>query len=449
MARNRRGATLPINLQEDAAPAGSTVNLVESTPLVEAATEGAPTSSRFRARLIEGNVWGSSGYYSRELLESAVAGGVFAEGTPIFMDHPTLTEREERPVRSVRDLAGRLTGTAVYEDDGVYSDIEVYPHFGPIIESMADAIGMSIRAAGQVEAGEAAGRSGLLVSSLDYIASVDFVTEAGAGGKVVSLLESARVNDRAVRNHGLEEATVNDRREALSTIVKDAYAADKTWVWLRDFDDTTAWFDIESTDDSATWSQPYASDSEGIATALTGARTEVRPVTTYVPVDPAGQSTEESKEDTMPQIEEARLRELEEASGRVPQLENELTEAQTEIAAANRRAALAEARTTARERATTRVTEANGDLPEATVARIVEAAMRDLPLTDDNELDEAAFDAAVDTARSGEETYLASLNEGSDGKVTGFGRRTKTDEASLEEANTARAAAFGRTQKGA
>ena len=40
-----------------------------------------------------------------------------------------------------------------------------------------------------------------------------------------------------------------------------------------------------------------------------------------VPVDPAADTpTQESQEDTMPQIEEARMRELEEAAGRVPTL---------------------------------------------------------------------------------------------------------------------------------
>lgn len=440
-----RRPSLHLNLVEDAPGADSLVHLVESTPLLEATTGTSADGEPYvrRARLIEGNVWGSSGFYSQGILESAATAGVFAAGTPMYIDHPTLTERTDRPGRSVRDLAGVLLTEGVYDTDGVYADVQIYGHYAPIIQEMADHIGLSIRAGGQVEAGQAAGRSGLVVSSIDHVASVDFVTEAGAGGKLVSLLESAVVNDRAI-TRGIEEATVNDRREALNTIVRDTYAADKTYVWLRDFDDTTVWFDIESGEDSGTWQQTYTTGETNLPDALTGDRTEVRPVTTYVPVDPAGRSTEESQEDTMPQIEEARLRTLEVAEGRVPELEAELTEARTMAEAAERRAALTEARTTAREHATTRVTEANGDLPSAAIARIVESAVAGLTLTDDNQLDEAALNTAIDAARTAEETYLAGLQESAGfGTVTGHGSRTGTG-ASSADADNARAAAFGR-----
>lgn len=449
MGTNCRCTLAPLNLVEDRQPTPDVgIQLVESSPLSEAATaDGAPGTRRFRARLIEGDVWGSSGYYSRTLLESAVTAGVFAEGTPIYIDHPTMTDRAERPERSVRDLAGRLTGTAIYEADGVYSDIEVYSHFAPVLTEMWEDIGMSIRASGDVEYGEAAGRNGPLVSEISRVASVDFVTEAGAGGRVVSLIESARVNDRAVREHGLEEATVNDRREALSALVRDTYAADRTYVWLRDFDDATAWFDIEAGDESGTWQQTYSTGDDDLANALTGDRVEVRATTTYVPVVPAGQSIEESQEDTMQQIEEARLRQLEEAAGREEAATARADAAEARAQESDRRVALAEARTTARQRATQRVTEANGDLPDATVNRIVESAVAGMTLTDDNQLDEAALDTAVDAARTTEETYIASLQESTGaGKVIGFGKK-ELAEATSEDADNARAAAFGRKKE--
>jgi hypothetical protein len=165
------------------------VSLAESTPLVEAAA-GVPKSRRFRARLIAGDIQGSSGYYpARMLAESA---SVFHAGLPVFLDHPSMTEASDRPERSVRDLAGKLTSNAVYERDGLYADIEVYPHMAPVIEAMAGDIGMSIRASGTVEASTQEGVRGPIVTSLVEAASVDFVTAAGAGGKVVALLESAR-----------------------------------------------------------------------------------------------------------------------------------------------------------------------------------------------------------------------------------------------------------------
>jgi hypothetical protein len=52
---------------------------------------------------------------------------------------------------------------------------------------------------------------------------------------------------------------------------------------------------------------------------------------------------------------------------------------------------------------------------------VVEAT-RSIPLTDAGQLDEAALNTAVDTARTAEEAYLTSLTGAhTDGKVVGFG----------------------------
>lgn len=173
----------------------SDVRLSESLPLVEAAS-GTPTKRRFRARLIQGDIQGSSGYYAAEMLRRD-GPTVFREGLQVYLDHPTNTEASDRPERSVRDLAGRLASTAVYENDGLYADIEVYPHVAPVIEAMADDIGMSIRAAGTCEASTDQRIPGPLITSLTEAMSVDFVTRAGAGGAIVQLLESARAQQQA------------------------------------------------------------------------------------------------------------------------------------------------------------------------------------------------------------------------------------------------------------
>ena len=152
----------------------------------------ASVGRRFRARLIEGPRWGSSGYYSSETLQQAANDRVFGKDLPVFLDHPGVTERDDRPERSVRDLAGHLSTDAVWENDGLYADITVYPHMAPIVEAMADHIGMSIRAAGEASPGEAEGRRGVVITKLTEAMSVDFVTAAGAGGKITQLLESAR-----------------------------------------------------------------------------------------------------------------------------------------------------------------------------------------------------------------------------------------------------------------
>lgn len=165
--------------------------LVESAPLTQAATTTTPAGAhRYRVRLIEGDRQGASGYYSSGMLREHA--GVFGAGTPMYLDHPTLSEGIERPERSVRDLAAYLVTDAAYEGDGLYADIEVYPHVAPVIEAMRDHIGLSIRASGTVEPSTDEAIRGPVVTSLTEAASVDFVTAAGAGGKIVELLESAR-----------------------------------------------------------------------------------------------------------------------------------------------------------------------------------------------------------------------------------------------------------------
>lgn len=169
--------------------------LGEHVTLTEAAGGQAPKGRRFRARLIAGDVQGSSGYYPAAMLRENA--NVFRQGLPVYLDHPGVTEGYERPERSVRDLAGRLATPATYQGDGLYADVEVYPHWAPVIEAMADDIGMSIRAAGTVEASTQRGIRGPIVTSLTEATSVDFVTAAGAGGRIVALLESARKGNLA------------------------------------------------------------------------------------------------------------------------------------------------------------------------------------------------------------------------------------------------------------
>lgn len=187
----------------------STIRLVESTPLPEA-TVGSSKGRRFRARLIEGDIWGSSGYYSREVLERD-GPTTWPQGTPVYLDHPSESEERDRPERSVRDLAGKTTSTPAYETDGLYSDVEIYPHVAPVVEAMADDIGLSIRAAAEVDEGEAAGRRGTIVNRLIEGLSVDLVTRTGAGGKLVALLESARKRlEEAVSDTAWSEFSASD-----------------------------------------------------------------------------------------------------------------------------------------------------------------------------------------------------------------------------------------------
>lgn len=158
-------------------------------------TEGAPKPGRLNVQIITPG-WGASGYYSPTVLEQAASDHVFPAGTKMFLDHPTAVEQDERPNRSVKDLAAVLTEDARWSGSALVAQVRTFGPFAEAVAEMADAIGVSIRADAEVSEGEAEGRRGVLVERLTNGRSVDFVTEAGRGGRILQVLESAR-NDAA------------------------------------------------------------------------------------------------------------------------------------------------------------------------------------------------------------------------------------------------------------
>lgn len=396
--------------------------ILESASLSSVAGNALQAGHRFRVRLIEGDRWGSSGYYSGDVLQEAAKSGIFHKGLPMYLDHPTESEANERPERSVLELAGALDSDAIYEANnpegpGLYGDVRVYSHVAPVINEMKDDIGLSIRAFGEIGYGDAAGRSGPIVEKLTGAASVDYVTQAGAGGKIMQLLESARKVDETRPNVLVREATVEDLRDQLSNALPPHS-------YVRDFDpDSKIVYFVHYdavTDEGATYQQSYAIGDDGAA--LTGSPQEVRVTTTYVPVS-AGQetpTTESTQEVDMPQIEEAELGQLREAASRVSKLEAELDEARKE-----RDQAIAEAKARdLAESASKRAREAVKDLPTVMGDRIVREAARDLPLKD-GVLDEAAFDKRVADAITAEQDYAKSFALGG---LVGFGESTGVTE---------------------
>src|SRR5690606_34648735 len=88
--------------------------------MMEAKASGTP--GLYEIRLIAADVQGSSGYYSREILErdGAVA---FHAGTKVFLVHPSQPELEKRPERSVRLIARYLIRVADTREDGLYGPV--------------------------------------------------------------------------------------------------------------------------------------------------------------------------------------------------------------------------------------------------------------------------------------------------------------------------------------
>lgn len=155
--------------------------------------ESDSTTAKYPVKVIQPG-WGSSGYYSESVLQAAAT---LFEGAQMFWNHPKSSDNYERPERDLRDLAGVLTNVHYEESNaagaGVYGEATVFEPFRETLKEIAPYIGVSIRAGGRVKEGEAEGRSGLLVEEINAVQSVDFVTRAGAGGKVLAqFAEAAR-----------------------------------------------------------------------------------------------------------------------------------------------------------------------------------------------------------------------------------------------------------------
>jgi len=267
--------------------------LTETSTLVEASGS---KSGRLNVQIITPG-WGSSGYYTADVLEQAAADKVYPAGTRMFLDHPTLNEDAERPGRSVKDLAAVLLEDAVWDGGALVAPVRTFGPYRDAVAEMAEFIGVSIRATAEVSEGEAEGRRGLIVERLVEGKSVDFVTAAGRGGRILEVLESARdeVSKRAV-TRGVAEATANETRELLSQALTEKYGGDKIWIWVRDFDDGTVWYEHETPDSCGTFQLAYTLGESGPA-ELTGDPVEVRATTTYTPISATAEAATDTAAD--------------------------------------------------------------------------------------------------------------------------------------------------------
>lgn len=349
--------------------------LTEATGFGEAIK--GPAGKRMRIRAISPG-WGSSGYYSEAMLQETAAKGAFKAGTQLFIDHPTADQAESRPERSIKDLAAVFATEGRYDGDGVYADIDVFPPFREALAAMKDHIGVSIRALGMAEQGEAEGRTGTIISELSEIKSVDFVTRAGRGGQITALLESARqVSEGTTTTGGPVSGTETQGTPTPGTPIVDAPQ-----------------LTIPGT----------VTEAEKQVTDLRAKLAEAT-------------ATLEVRNDAVHQAAESK-RLLAEATVRIARL------SATETARSKTQAAFAESK-----------------LPDVcagpVIARVLGHEGGSLPLTDANTLDDAKLTEAIKASVKAEETYVAQIAEALGvGAPKGLGGGTSVDmtDAQFEEA---------------
>jgi hypothetical protein len=152
-------------------------------------------------------------HYTREALESGPT--VFA-GRPIYADHPTLTEERDRPERSVRDLVGRLPEAAsdFYVEkitEGKFAGHHALYYRNAKLSETADWLRTLIKegiAGDQSINAEGRGRpdeNRFVVEAFTAARSLDFVTQAAAGGRGFVEAERSNQDDTAMDSLTFEQ----------------------------------------------------------------------------------------------------------------------------------------------------------------------------------------------------------------------------------------------------
>ncbi|MFC0673544.1 hypothetical protein [Brachybacterium hainanense] len=350
--------------------------------ITEALGTATPRSGRMLIQIITPGI-GSSGVYPREVLEAAAGARVFPAGTQMFADHPSASEAQDRPERSIRDLAGVLTQDAYWDGTALVAEAKTYAPWSEVLAQMHGDIGVSIRASARVEESDEQGRP--IIAELVEAMSVDFVTRAGRGGRVLQLLESAV---QETLPGGLVAGDLEQR-------IDDALGPD---LWARDWTDDWVVYDQHTDTGRQLVRQAYEVGPDGRIT-LTGDAIPVARRVTYdalnPPSSPAGVAMESTQkgEPVMAQIQidEAEHKRLTEAAEKV-------AAAEAEKSAAIKRAEEAEAQITA----------ANEAADAAAADRIITAAggftaleekglRADMPMSD-GRLDVPAFERLVNEA---------------------------------------------------
>ena len=212
------------------------IELVEVGQRAVREVYGSPEGSRREIDLIQAG-WGSSGYYSEDVLRRD-GSKAFPVGTHMYLDHPTVTEERERPERSVRDLVATIATVPRMSGIKLVAEASILPHWTSTINALTEDIGLSIRAFGTEEAGDAGGKHGPIITSLIEGISVDFVTEAGAGGAIGKLIEESR------RNTSIEEVLSTEIETSLRTAGTARWGEEHTYIQDWDIDENWAVFHV-------------------------------------------------------------------------------------------------------------------------------------------------------------------------------------------------------------
>jgi hypothetical protein len=184
------GTPKKVEMSYTPAAAKESASFTESAvPFVEAAYS--PEKGEIMVTVIRPGLSKNNRYYSPDVLRRDHK--IF-EGAKMFADHATDREVSDRPEGSVHNWVAQLRGVFVESDGTVKGKASIIdPQFKAKLDTLhaqglLPQMGVSIRAAGAQSLGEFGGKKAKIVESILQAASVDFVTFAGAGGRVESFV---------------------------------------------------------------------------------------------------------------------------------------------------------------------------------------------------------------------------------------------------------------------
>jgi len=157
-------------------------------------------------------------FYPTETLREATASGIF-NGLKMFRNHPRKSDEKDLPERDVKDWFA-TTREARWDDTRQMPRLPVVVHDEADYRRWKEApeqIAFSIRGGGYARDGKVNGEDFRIVESLAKVRSVDWVTEAGAGGAIFaeSAAEEFDMDIKALSTEQLrEELRLREAAEA-------------------------------------------------------------------------------------------------------------------------------------------------------------------------------------------------------------------------------------------
>lgn len=178
--------------------------------LSEAGALGDKKGRTYRCRLIQAGQ-GSSGFYSESVL-SEYGPSAFPVGTHSYLNHKSYDDEWNQPERRVQDIAGVISSVPEFRESALWADITFTAAGVALVEELGEHIGLSIYANGETEDYD----GGVAITKIfpSPLNSVDIVTRAGAGGKIMELAESFRAS-------GAEDSTSDSRGTQTERIEMD------------------------------------------------------------------------------------------------------------------------------------------------------------------------------------------------------------------------------------